>query len=204
MDRLQPDLAPCEPTPNRASALDRAHWERIAEESLARVFQTTGSGLISPTRTATAGGGEAARNTHDGGPSRREATVCRQGFRLAMTGSGTSFTSIIGACFHFQSLRQLTAASGRHLGLKAVIVLSGQVVLLPDTSASNGPVGRAWLPAPATTTRNRHWKAIAMPKPAAPPERTLLGLAQLMPLPLERSDTLAMTIAPARLPLWRG
>lgn len=204
MDRLMPDLAPREPTASTASTLDRAYWERIAEESLARVFQTTGSGLISPDQKANAGAADATRNNSESEPPRREATVCRQGFRLAMAGSGTSFTSIIGACFHFQSLRQLTAASGRHLGLKAVIVVRGQVVLLPDTSTLNGPVGRTWLPVPPSAIPDRHWKAIALPKPAAPPERTLLGLAQLMPLPLERSDALAMTIAPARLPLWRG
>lgn len=202
MHRLQPDLAPREPTPGPCPALDRAYWERIAEESLARVFQTTGSGLLAEGQKTSGAAADAASDNGTQSPSKPEMEASRQGFRLTMTERGTSFISIIGACFHFQSLRQLTAASGRHLGLKAVIVVRGQVVLLPDRTAVNGPVGGSWLPVRSGSPTNRHWKAIALPKPAAPPERTLLGLAQLMPLPLERSDAVGRVVAPAQLPLW--
>lgn len=202
MDRLQPDPTASERTPSRAPGMDRAHWERIAEESLARVFQATSAGLLAPgLRTEGAAASTAMADSSAGAPGQDPA--CRQGFRLTLAGSGTSFTPIIGACFHFQSLRQLTAASGRQLGLKAVIVVRGQVVLLTEPPAITRPVGGRWLPWPASTRTPQRWPAIAFPWAPEPARRTLLGMAELMPLPKDPPDPGARVGAPAQFPLWR-
>lgn len=202
MDRPQPDPAPAEPTSRPTPALDRAYWERIAEESLARVFLATDSDLLLRGSEADAGVAGALMDDSDARASGQDPSLCRQGFRLALTGRGTSFTPIIGACFHFQSLRRLTAASGRQLGLKSVIVVRGQVVLLPDSNHANGPSGLGWPPDRSRARLNSRRGITTLPQPTPPPERTLLGLAELMPLPLERSDTVPRGVAPAHLPLW--
>lgn len=203
MDRLQPDPTASGRTPSRAPGMDRAHWERIAEESLARVFQATSAGLVVPGFRAEGAAAGTAVADNGAEASGQDPTACRQGFRLTLAGSGTSFTPIIGACFRFQSLRQLTAASGRQLGLKAVIVVRGQVVLLTEPTAITRPVGGRWLPWQASTRTPQRWPAIAFPWAPEPARRTLLGMAELMPLPKDPPDPGARGGAPAQFPLWR-
>lgn len=207
MDRLNPDPGCADLSEGPGPAIDRDHWERIAEEALARVFRTAGAGLSLP--------GLDARRP-DPVDSHRDPTAAeagstekptgRQGFRLALTGSGTSFTPSIGACFRFESLRQLTAASGRQLGLKAVIVVRGQVVLLPET-ARTANVSRSE-PSLASHAHTKTPPARATPTglfpwPSRPPDRSLLGLATLVPQPLDRPPGPA-AIGPALCPLWVG
>lgn len=200
MDRLHPDPAPRKRPSVPAPGLDRAEWEQIAEEALTRVFQATSAGLflqgretIRSNRTTDNDAVEPMAGCPDQPPG-------RQGFRLALTGSGTSFTPIIGACFHFESLRQLTAASGRQLGLKAVIVVRGQVVLLPETTALPGMTGhrssRHQGPGVNAEIRNH-----VFPRASTPSRPTLLGLAELLPRPLERGPA-SLATGPAPCPLW--
>ena len=179
--------------------MDRATWEAIAEESLARVFRAAGGGLSLPGLDGR--GPDPAGDSDPSGstPDLSDGPGGRQGFRLGLTGHGTSFTGSIGAAFHFQALRQLTAASGRQLGLKAVIVVRGQVVLLPDAAADSGPIGDR-IPGSIGSMLRSTAGSIGI-GPGQPPSRTLLGQAELVPVAL-KSAAAPARIGPALCPLW--
>ena len=183
MDRLsiRPDRV--EPLPERLPASERAHWERIAEEAVARAFRDASAGLALPGLDGRWPDPPADAADTAAAAASQERPGGRQGFRLALTGSGTSFTPSIGACFHFESLRRLTAASGRELGLKAVIVVRGQVVLLPDTT-------------PAQRSLLDHAPGTLLPSPAPTKAMPLLGLAELV---AEAPET-----EPPRVASWSG
>lgn len=192
MDRLSIPPDRDATLPQRLAETERAQWERIAEEAVARAFHDASAGLAlpgidgrwpDPPPDSAEPGAALARQERPGG---------RQGFRLTLAGSGTSFTPSIGAILRFDALRRLTAASGRQLGLRAVIVVRGQVVLLPDAppnlrSPLQGPPGAQSLRQPATK---------------APP---LLGLAELIvKAPETPSPALVSWLRLPPCPLWRS
>ncbi|MFM8524611.1 MAG: hypothetical protein ACKOCM_03190 [Cyanobacteriota bacterium] len=208
MHRLNPD-PDCAALPDGPGpGIDRNHWERIAEEALARVFRTAGAGLSLPGLDERRPDPADSQADLTAAPERSaEKARGRQGFRLTLTGHGTSFTPGIGACFRFEALRHLTAASGRQLGLKAVIVVRGQVVLLPETTTPTSLSGsHPALALSAHTDRTASGTAPSglFPWPSPTQNRSLLGLATLVlqPLqPLDRSRT-PVTIGPPLCPLW--
>lgn len=201
MNRRRPEdavAAALEPGPD----LDRHHWERVAEETLSRAFATASAGLSLP---GLDGRGPEPPPSGDASPDHAplaaDAPQGRLGFRLSMGGSGSSFTPLIGACFHFESLRRLTAASGRQLGLKGVIVVRGQVVLLPDAPSQTHQHQTALAPWPSTQQDWQSSRGDAFPRAATTPRRSLLGQAELVPQPLD-TDLTPRVIGPAPRPLW--
>lgn len=202
MDRLNQDPGCAELPGGPVPAIDRDHWERIAEDALTRVFRTAGAGLSLPGLDARRPDPvDSCRDPMAAEAGSPEKPSGRQGFRLALTGRGTSFTPSIGACFRFESLRQLTAASGRQLGLKAVIVVRGQVVLLPETArTANVWRSQSAMASPAHTDAP---PAGLFPWPSRTRDRSLLGLATLVPQPLDRPHSPA-ALGPALCPLWVG
>ena len=204
MDRLRPNRGCVETPQGLEPGLDRDHWERVAEEALARVFAQASGGLPLPgldgRRTDA---DDASPDPTAGANDPQDRAVGRLGFRLGLTQQGTSFTPSIGACFRFASLRSLIAASGRQLGLKAVIVVHGEVVLLPAPANPQGShVARSdggLIP----TILNRA-PTTAIPRPFAPRQRTGLGLAKLVIQASPPTSTSPEMIGPAISPLWPG
>ena len=205
MNRLRPKRGCVETPQGLEPGLDRDHWERIAEEALARVFEQASGGLPLPgldgRRTdADSAIGDPATEARE--PQDRDGG--RLGFRLGLTQQGTSFTPSIGACFRFESLRDLIAASGRHLGLKAVIVVHGEVVLLPALPNTEGPL-ETHSGGSVTPTILRRSPTTAVLRPFAPRQRSLLGLAKLViQASPPASSTSPELIGPALSPLWQG
>ena len=201
MNRRRPDqtvASALDPVP----PVDRSHWERIAEEALTRAFQSASAGL--PLPGIDGRGPEAITSSEVSAgqsPSTADSAPRRLGFRLSLSGSGTSFTPIIGAYFHFESLRKLTAASGRQLGLRGVIVVKGQVVLLPEST--NPSIQKPGPTAPWTRSQQggsiRSWAGLATASTRF--SRSLLGQAALVPQPIE-TDLTPRLIGPAPRPLW--
>jgi len=209
MDRSSSHPVPVAPPAEVPKDLNRDHWEKVAEEAISRAFREASAGLPLPGidgRSPAPAGREEESNTPSGKANERAGG--RQGFRLTLTDNGTSFTTSIGACFHFRSLRHLIGASGRTLGLKAVIVVQGQVVLLPESvspwrSPLKGASARSTdqtyrltvEPIPGTTPAPQ----AAVPWLAARAPSSLLGLAQLVPHPPPGST--AVWESPHSLPL---
>lgn len=203
MNRLRPASLATANAPDRDPDHERSHWEHIAEEAVARVFQTASAGLSLP---GSDGRRPEALPVDDKpahcGQDTVEASPARLGFCLGLSERGTSFTPSIGAAFRFQALRQLVAASGRQLGLKGVIVVRGQVVLLQDAASASGPLaGTTGVLVKAP--RRGSAKAISLAEPAEETRGTLLGQAELVlqPTPASGGQTAR---APALCPLWAG
>jgi len=191
MDRLSTRPDRLEPHPERLADSEREHWERIAEESVSRAFRGASAGLALPGLDGRWPEPPSPTPDTDAAAASEERPGGRQGFRLALSGNGTSFTPSIGACFHFESLRRLTAASGRQLGLKAVIVVRGQVVLLPDTT-------------PTPPSPMDRFPGVQPPWQASARARPLLGLAELVPhLDETQTPPMASWSGLPPCPLWR-